>query len=151
MRVRDVMTRDIATIEASEPAHAAISKMLERKIRHLPVLDASGALVGIVTDRDLRHHLFTPGVFGRVGSVSVDTLLKSVTVKQLMSSPAVSVAAGEELEAAAYLMLRRKIGSLPVVDSERVIGIVTETDLLRQVVRIDARTPECEAITVSFP
>jgi CBS domain-containing protein len=50
--------------------------MLARKIRHLPVLDASGTLVGIVTDRDLRHYLFTPGVFGRIGKDSVDTLLK---------------------------------------------------------------------------
>jgi acetoin utilization protein AcuB len=145
------MTRDTATIEVSESAHAAIGKMLARKIRHLPVLDASGALVGIVTDRDLRHYLFTPGVFGRIGKDPVDTLLKSATVKQLMSSPAVSVDAGEDLEAAARLMIERKIGSLPVVDGRRVVGIVTETDLLRQVVSFDARTAECEAIIVSFP
>jgi CBS domain-containing protein len=48
-------------------------------------------------------------------------------------------------------MIWRKIGSLPVVDGERVVGIVTETDRLRQVVNIDARTAECEAIIVSFP
>ena len=152
MRVRDVMSRDIATIEASEPAHAAISKTLARKIRHLPVLDASGALVGIVTDRDLRHHLFTPGIFGRIGSFSVDTLLKGVTVKQLMSSPAVSVDAGDELEAAAHL-------TCSCARSDRFrswtvrawSGSSPRPTCSRQVVDIDARTAECEAIIVSFP
>jgi acetoin utilization protein AcuB len=152
MRVRDVMSRNIETITAGEPAHAAISRMVTRKIRHLPVVDVDHALVGIVTDRDLRHYLFSPGVFERVGRVSSDELLKAATVKQVMSSPAVSIRADDPLETAARLMVVRKIGSLPVVDGGRVVGIVTETDLLRQIVRAEeARTPESEAIVVSFP
>ncbi len=66
-----------------------------------------------------------------------------------MSSPATSIGAGEDLEAAARLMVERRIGSLPVVENGRVVGIVTETDLLRQIV--ESSTPECEAIVVSFP
>ena len=151
MRVRDVMSRQVATIAAAESAHAAIGRMLTRKIRHLPVVDAHDALVGIVTDRDLRHYLFSPGVFDRVGSVSTDTLLKTATVKQVMSSPAASIGADEELEAAARLMVERKIGSVPVVENERVVGIITETDLLRRIVLAEESTPECEAIVVSFP
>jgi acetoin utilization protein AcuB len=151
MRVSEAMSRNVATIEAAEPAHAAIGRMLARKIRHLPVVNAQGALVGIVTDRDLRHHLFSPGVFERIGQVSSDDLLKAATVKQVMSSPAVSIHVDEDLETAARLMVGRKIGSLPVVENGRVVGIITETDLLRQIVQTEARTPECEAIVVSFP
>lgn len=151
MRVSEAMSRNVATIGAAEAAHTAIGLMLARKIRHVPVVDAQGVLVGIVTDRDLRHHLFSPGVFERIGQVSSDDLLKAATVKQVMSSPAISIHADEDLETAARLMVGRKIGSLPVVENGRVVGIVTETDLLRQIVLTEERTPECEAIVVSFP
>jgi acetoin utilization protein AcuB len=152
MRVSDVMSRNVETISAAAPAHAAIGRMVTRKVRHLPVVDQLGSLVGVVTDRDLRHHLFSPGVFEQIGRVSSNELLKTVTVKQVMSSPAISVRADDHLETAARLMVERKIGSLPVVDGERVVGIITETDLLRQIVITEeARTPECEAIVVSFP
>lgn len=152
MRVRDVMSRNVETIAAVEPAHAAIGRMVTRKVRHLPVVDALGTLVGVVTDRDIRHHLFSPGVFERIGRVSSDDLLKAVTVKQVMSSPAISVRADDHLETAARLMVECKIGSLPVVENERVVGIVTETDLLRRIVITEeARRPACEAIVVSFP
>ena len=152
MRVRDVMSRNVETIAAVEPAHAAIGRMVTRKVRHLPVVDTLGTLVGVVTDRDIRHHLFSPGVFERIGRVSSDELLKAVTVKQIMSSPAISVRADDHLETAARLMVECKIGSLPVVENERVVGIVTETDLLRRIVITEeARRPACEAIVVSFP
>jgi len=152
MRVRDVMSRGVETITPAEPAHAAIRRMVARKVRHLPVVDGDHALVGIVTDRDLRHYLFSPEVFAKIGRVSSDELLKAATVKQVMSSPPVSVRADDDLETAARLMVVRKIGSLPVVDGGRVVGILTETDLLRQIVQSEeARTPESEAIVVSFP
>ena len=152
MRVSDVMTRNVETISAAAPAHAAIGRMVTRKVRHLPVVDQLGSLVGVVTDRDLRHHLFSPGVFERIGRVSSDELLKAVTVKQVMSSPPISVRADDHLETAARLMVECKIGSLPVVEGDRVMGIITETDLLRRIVIAEeSRTPECEAIVVSFP
>ena len=75
MRVSDVMTRNVETISAAAPAHAAIGRMMTRKVRHLPVVDQLGSLVGVVTDRDLRHHLFSPGVFERIGRVASDELL----------------------------------------------------------------------------
>jgi acetoin utilization protein AcuB len=152
MRVRDAMSRNVETIAAGEPAHTAIQRMVARRVRHLPVVETDGTLVGVVTDRDLRHYLFSPGVFDRIGQVSSDELLRAARVKQVMSSPAISIRADDELETAARLMVGRKIGSLPVVDGDRVVGIITETDLLRRIVLTEeARTPECEAIVVSFP
>ena len=68
-----------------------------------------------------------------------------------MSSPATSIGADEDLEAAARLMVERRIGSLPVVENGGLVGIVTETDLLRQIVLAESRTRESEAIVVSFP
>ncbi|OGL14223.1 MAG: hypothetical protein A3F92_13400 [Candidatus Rokubacteria bacterium RIFCSPLOWO2_12_FULL_71_22] len=57
----------------------------------------------------------------------------------------------DELEAAARVMREDKVGSLPVVEGGRVIGIVTETDLLRRICHCDPGSAECQAIVVSFP
>jgi acetoin utilization protein AcuB len=118
----------------------------------LPVVDAKGELVGIVTDRDLRHHLFNPRILKEIGTIAVDTLLAAVPVRDVMSSPALSVWAGQDLVHAARIMLEDKVGSLPVVEGGRVIGIITETDLLREICRADqSRSPEVAEIVVSYP
>jgi CBS domain-containing protein len=151
MRVSDLMSKDVTTIEASASCRDAVTRMHRARVRHLPVVDRAGSLVGIVTDRDLRHRLFAPSVFREVGRVPVDALLKGVAVSEVMSSPAVTVGPGDDLEAAAQRMLEDKVGSLPVVESGRVVGILTETDLLRRIVQADAGSPDVEYIIVSYP
>jgi CBS domain-containing protein len=100
----------------------------------------------------VRHHLFAPGVFEHIGHASVESLLKSASVGDIMSVPVVSIGADADLEAAATLMRAEGIGSLPVVSGTQVIGIITETDMLRQIVRADAwGGREVEEIVVSFP
>ncbi len=151
MRVSELMSRNVVTIDTAASCHDAVALMARARVRHLPVVDA-GALVGVVTDRDLRHHLFRPGVFEAIGTVPIENLLETVPVKDIMSTPVISARAGDSLEAAARLMLEDKVGSLPVVDDGRVVGILTETDMLRQIVRADACCcPEVEEIVVSFP
>jgi CBS domain-containing protein len=152
MQVGDVMHRNVVTIDASESCQEAVAQMYRARIRHLPVLGTEGTLVGIVTDRDIRHYLFTPEVFRELGNLSVETLLKAVPVSEIMSDLVVTVDPEDDLEVAATLMLEDKIGSLPVTDRGRVVGILTETDLLRHIVRADARSgPDVEEIVVSFP
>lgn len=151
MRVSDLMSRDVATVGLSDSCQEAVARMVRRKIRHLPVVERDGRLVGVVTDRDLRHRLFEPRVMKEIGTVSVDQILKTVLVKEIMSAPVVTVGPQDELETAARTMLEDKVGSLPVVENGRVVGIITETDLLRQIVRADACSPECAEIVVSFP
>lgn len=152
MRVSDVMTRNVHTIRASESCQKAVERMSRAKIRHLPVVDDNEMLTGIVTDRDLRHRLFAPGVFREIRTVSVERLLDAVPVNEIMSTPVVTVEPDDDLEVAARLMLEDKLGSLPVVHGGRVVGIITETDLLQQIVSADSRrSPEVENIVVSFP
>jgi predicted transcriptional regulator len=97
------------------------------------------------------HHLFRSEVFRAIGSTPVDQLPAGVPVHQVMSSPVVSVEPEAELEEAARRMLEDKLGSLPVVDRGRIVGIITETDLLRRIVGADAGSAEVEAIVVSYP
>jgi acetoin utilization protein AcuB len=150
MRVRELMSTGVITIEAGASCQKAVEQMFQHKVRHLPVTGSDGQLAGIVTDRDLRHHLFGHGVFEHADR-DVGNLLRSVAVRDIMSSPVISVAPDDALEVAARLMLEGKIGSLPVVDGGRPVGIVTETDLLRQIYRADTCGPDVEYIVVSYP
>jgi acetoin utilization protein AcuB len=152
MRVRDLMSRPVVTIERWETCQEAVARMARTRVRHLPVVGADARLVGVVTDRDLRHALLAPCMHEALGSTAIDTLLQALPVEEIMSAPAVSVAADEDLLVAANVMLEDKVGCLPVVDRGYVVGILTETDLLRQICRADAaRSPEVAEIVVSYP
>jgi acetoin utilization protein AcuB len=150
MQVRELMSPGVTTIEAGASCQKAVQRMFQHKVRHLPVVGSDGGLVGVVTDRDLRHHLFARGLF-EPDDRRVDDLLRASPVRDIMSAPVISVAPDEPLEVAARLMLQAKIGSLPVVDGGRPIGIITETDLLRQICGADTRRPDVEYIVVSYP
>ena len=151
MRVKDLMSRQVLTIGASESCLDAVARMHDARVRHLPVVNDQGLLVGVVTDRDLRHYLFSPPVFKDLGLTGVDVLLKAVPVAEIMSTPVITAAPEDELMDAAQFMLEEKVGSLPVVERDRVVGIITETDMLRQICRVDAGSPECAEIIVSYP
>jgi acetoin utilization protein AcuB len=152
MQVRDVMSQQVVTIRASESCLDAVVRMQKAGARHLPVVDREEALIGIVTDRDLRHHLFSPGAFEALGSTRVEVLLDGVQVAEIMSTDLVTTTPGMSLAAAAATMRNEKVGALPVLEHGRVVGIVTEIDLLRHIVSIDATCPpECAAIIVPYP
>ncbi len=152
MRVSELMSRDVVTIGASDSCLEAVSRMHGARVRHLPVVDDAGALIGVVTDRDLRHHLFGPRVLKDVGTIAVDILLKAVPVSEIMSTPVMSVPAKADVAEAARIMLEDKVGSLPVVEGARVVGIVTETDVLRRICKVDADCcKEIAEIVVSYP
>jgi acetoin utilization protein AcuB len=151
MRVGDVMSRKLVTIETSDTCLEAVGRMHRAKIRHLPVVDRDRRLLGIVTDRDLRHHLFSPAVFPVLGMTSIDTLLKAALVADLMVTDVVTVGPDESLGEAARIMLEKKVGSLPVLEGGRVVGILTETDMLQLIVRSQVCAPECAEIIVAYP
>jgi acetoin utilization protein AcuB len=150
MRVRELMSTGVVTIDAAASCQKAVERMYHHKVRHLPVTGTDGTLVGIVTDRDLRHHLFAHRAFER-DKGDVDVALGSALVGDIMSSPVISVRPDDPLDVAAALMLEDKIGSLPVVEGGRPVGIITETDLLRQICRPGTSSPDVDYIVVSYP
>lgn len=110
-----------------------------------------GNLRGVVTDRDLRHQLFAPEVLERVALTPTMLLLKERPVRAAMSAPAICLGAMAEIEEAAGIMRQHRIGSLPVLEAGKVVGILTEIDLLRHLVRAEASPgPELDII-VSYP
>ncbi len=140
MEVKDRMTKNPVTIRASETAQAAADLMRAHKIRHLPVVDEAGKLVGIVTDRDIRQILFVPAMRTRVGEGS--SLAAQVTVEEIMTSPVITTAPYADLADAAKVMHERKIGALPVVERGRVVGILSEIDVLKAFYEMTGRVVE---------
>ncbi|HTO12222.1 MAG TPA: CBS domain-containing protein [Candidatus Binatia bacterium] len=127
--VRDRMSRRVTTVRPDSPLGAAARLMRDRAIRHLPVVDGSGQLVGIVTARDLRQALFAPAV--QAEGADLRALLDGLTVADVMTRGVVSVRAVASIRDAARLMYERRLGALPVVERGRLVGILTESDVLR--------------------
>ncbi len=133
--VAQVMTSNPATIAPNDPIRLAIERMQERKCRRLPVLDAErGKLVGIISDRDLRRATNSPFVLRE--RWYDDFLLDRIPVSACMTAQPISVTPQTLVIDAAKLMRDKKIGGLPVVEKEKLVGIVTETDLLNYLIRV---------------
>ncbi len=133
MRVRELMTGALITARPDMPVLDARHLMIEKRIRHLLVTNESGELLGIVTDRDIRLNL--PSQATSLSVWELNYLLTRLMVGKVMTQSVITVGPDREARDAAVLMLDHRIGALPVVDGGRLIGIVTETDLLRAFVR----------------
>jgi acetoin utilization protein AcuB len=140
MLVGERMTRNPVTIREDESIDDGLHLMRERKVRRLPVLDASGRMVGMVSDKDLLHAAPSPAT--SLSVYELHYLLAKLTIKQVMSSPVVSVSPDTPIEEAARIMADNKIGGLPVLEAGELVGIVTETDIFKILVELlGARAP----------
>ncbi len=127
-RVRDVMSEKIVQISAGDTLSTVEDIMTLGGVRHMPVVRA-GKLVGVVSERDLlRASLSNLTEFG---TEQRRAFLHVVEIERVMSSPPVVIGPDASVEDAALLMAERRIGCLPVVDGERLLGMITETDILR--------------------
>jgi CBS domain-containing protein len=126
--VKARMQRRVLTVRPDARAAAAAAIMRARRVRHLPVVAAGRRLVGIVTDRDLRQVVFDPALQARLGRSL--TPLGDVRVRDVMTWAVVAVGPGTALQEAARLMHDKRIGAVPVVEGGRLVGLLTETDVL---------------------
>jgi len=127
-RVRDIMPRKMVTISESDRLSTVEDIMTLGHVRHMPVVHA-GKLVGVVSERDLlRASLSNLSEFG---NEERRAFLQVVEIGRVMSTPPVVTALETSVEDAARVMAERKIGCLPVVDGDRLLGLITETDILR--------------------
>ncbi len=128
MKVQAIMTQPALTVGAEMPVLEAQQLMASHRIRHLPVTEG-GRLMGIVTDRDIRLNLPSPAT--SLSMWEINYLLARLTVGSVMRHTVITVDPDLEAAEAAQIMLDHKIGALPVVDGGVIVGIVTETDMLR--------------------
>ncbi len=136
MLVRERMKRDPVTVKKDDSFRYALKLIRKEGIRHLPVLDGK-KVVKIVTDRDLRQSAPSPATTLEVHELNY--LLERLKVEAIMSKQVITVAPDSSLLEAAKLLLAHKIGCLPVVDHDELVGIITEGDLLRALVELEER------------
>jgi acetoin utilization protein AcuB len=129
-RVRQIMLRNFVFAGPEMTAYEAERLMRSARIRHLPVV-SQGELCGMLSYRDLLE--FTLAQLER--DPRGGEALRAKTIESLMARDPVTAASGTTLREAALRMLRHRIGCLPIVDGARVVGLLTESDLIRAALR----------------
>jgi CBS domain-containing protein len=132
MLVQDVMQTNLTTVTPDTTLPEALRLMHAGRIRHLPVL-AEGKLVGIVSDRDLKRAMASPAT--SLAAQELTYLLERLRLEEIMTRTVITIGPSSPVEEAARIMLREKISAVPVTEGGRLVGIVTETDVLRLFVR----------------
>lgn len=134
MFVRDFMTRELIAARSDDLAGVTLQRMRDEGLRRMPVLDAAGKLVGMISDRRLLQALAVPtrrGEFRR--SVEKPPPL---SVGDLMNRNVVTTSPDVPLEEAASMMIFNRIGSVVVMEDGNAVGIITETDMFRIFLRL---------------
>lgn len=149
MLVKDRMTRNPLTIEVDESLSGAHQYMEQQKVRHLPVMDKSGKMVGLVTEDDLLKA--EPSEATLLSVWEIHSLLTKVKVKDVMVREVVTTTEDTPIEEAAHLLLEHKIGCLPVLREGRLVGIITESDLFRTFMELFAARQKGLRITMEVP
>ncbi len=126
--VEELMSVKVATLGQGDTLDIADGIMCMGRIRHLPVLHA-GSVVGVVSQRDLFRAAL--GAALAFGIRRPQELMRSLEIRDVMSTPPVTVEPGALVQEAARTMAEKKIGCLPVVAGGRLVGILTENDVLR--------------------
>ena len=118
MRIQSLMVSDPITISAHASISEAIELMKINSIRHLPVVSEENSLEGFLTLADLKQGL-------------IPSMLGDLNLRDLMIKEPITVRPDDDVEVAAQLIYRHKIGGMPVVDNTKLVGIITATDILR--------------------
>ena len=129
-RVRDIMETKIVTISANDRLSAVDDIMTLGRVRHIPVV-LGGKLVGVVSQRDLLRASLS--AFSEHRDAERRAFLHVVEIGRVMSTPPIVIPPEATIEAAAAVMAEKKIGCLPVLDGDEMVGLLTETDILRWV------------------
>ena len=128
MIVAKRMKRNPVFVDEGDSMKKAMDLLKEHEIRHLPVLKDGERLVGILSERDIKQASPSPATALEIREIYY--LLDKVKVKQIMTRRPYTVSSSSPIEEAALIIREKKIGCLPVVDDGKLVGILTETDII---------------------
>jgi CBS domain-containing protein len=133
-RVRDIMETKLVTISVSERLSTVDDIMTLGRVRHIPVVSA-GRLVGVLSQRDLLRASLS--ALSEHRDAERRAFLSVVEIARVMSTPPIVVTPDVTIEEAAAIMATKRIGCLPVLDRDELVGMITETDILRWVAGVE--------------
>jgi len=146
--VRDVMTRDVIVVSPTTPLKDVVTLLIERRVSGLPVLDAD-RVVGVISEADLLTKQYATAEDAPSGPLAfasrrhrTDERRDALTAGEAMTAPALTVGPDTSLPEAARLMIERRVNRLPVVEHDRLVGIVTRADIIKPYLRPDAELLE---------
>ncbi len=138
MQVKDLMTTKVFTVTPNDLIDRVFFLIHYEKLRHLPVIE-KGKVVGIISDRDM-YKALGPKSNSKVIETNSDNTELHVVVKKvrhIMKRGVITVTADTLASEAASLMTEHRIGALPVVEKEKLIGILTSTDILKVFTKLE--------------
>ena len=127
------MVKEVATLDVNDELSLANDIMRLGRIRHLPVVDGL-KLVGIISERDLFRSSLAQTL--GYGNEATRNIMKAVRIKDVMVKQVITISPEAPACDAALIMVQQKIGCLPVVEGDRLMGLITETDIMLQYVRM---------------
>lgn len=130
MIVEEIMNADVFTLDSENTIGDAIQLMAKKRIKHIPIVDGEQHLIGIVTDRDIKE--CTPSIFFDKGRMEA---LK-MPLAEIMTTDLITGHPLDFVEDVAAIFYENKIGCLPIIKDHRLVGIITQTDLLHTLVEL---------------
>jgi acetoin utilization protein AcuB len=150
MLVYERMTHHPITVHPDLPVAEALRIMREENVRRFPVVDRkTNALVGIVTEKELLYASPSPAT--SLSMHEINYLLSKLTVDRFMTTELITVQEDTPIEEAARIMIDNRVGGLPVMRGETLVGIITETDLFRTFIELFAARESGVRLTVLVP
>jgi acetoin utilization protein AcuB len=149
MLVKDRMTLRPITVTEDQSIDRALELMRKEKVRRFPVLDKHGELVGIVSEKDLLYASPSPAT--SLGVYEIPYLLARIKMRDIMTRDVITVTEDTPLEEAARIMVDNKIGGLPVVRNDKLVGIITETDMFKIFLEMLGAREEGVRLTMLIP
>lgn len=149
MLVGERMSHPVISVQPDVSIQDALYRMKAENIRRLPVIDPRGVLTGIVTERELLHA--SPSDATSLSVWEVTYLLSRIKVQDIMVKDVITVTEDTPIEEAARIMTDHKVGALPVMRGERVVGIITETDLFKIFTELMGAREQGTRVTVMAP
>lgn len=149
MLVGERMTPRPITVTEDTSLPEALELMRKEKIRRLPVLDKHGKLVGIVTELDLLRASPSPAT--TLSIYEMPYLLSKVKMREIMTREVITVTEDTPIEEAARIMADHKIGGLPVMRGDKLVGIITETDIFKLMLELFGARQNGIRVTLSVP
>jgi acetoin utilization protein AcuB len=145
MLIEEIMKKDVVTLGPSNTVKDALEIMLENKIRHLPIITEDRTVVGIITDRDLKE--IVPSTMSDMSDKNV----YDIKLSEVMTKNPITAHPMDFVEESAVVFYTNQIGSLPIVSNKKLVGIITETDLLYKYIELTGAHQPGSQIEVRVP